>query len=79
MRVTFELRQRKLADGTSEECEFVSISTGRDGNDVVIRLATDADRARWPKEYAAFVGPSLAAPPVEIAPAAAPSKKKSKG
>lgn len=78
MNVTFALRPRKLADGTSEDVEFVSVSTGRDGKDVVTRLATDQDKARWPDEYAAFVGTSDA-PPAEATPAAAPSKKKSKG
>ena len=74
MRVTFSAGTRKLADGTSEETEFVCISTGRDGKDVVSRLATDADKARWPEEYAAFAGTSDA-PPTETAPAAAPGKK----
>lgn len=78
MRVSFESRPRKIADGTTEEAEFVCISTGRDGKDVVARLATDADKARWPEEYAAFVGPSDA-PPTETAPATTPSKKKPKG
>lgn len=40
-----------------EPAEYVRIKSGRDGNDEVVRLATEDDKARWPEAYAAFLNP----------------------
>lgn len=84
MRVSFSLHPRKLGDGSTEEVEFVSIHTGRDGKDVVSRAATDADRKRWASEYAAFCASTEPAPtppqlPSESVQIATNTKSKKKG
>jgi hypothetical protein len=54
--------------------EFVSLSGGLMGKDVVVREATDADRRQYSDEYEAFKKPPMPAPVVVpvLAPAAEP-------
>lgn len=79
MKVTFYAGSRKAADGTQEECDWVSIRTGFDGKDVIRRVATDDDKARFAVEYSAYLH-SLSVPDttpvvVESAPSLASTKK----
>lgn len=65
-----------------EEKDFVDICTQHDGKDVVSRVATAEDMARWPEEFAAYRGtPPLAAeavPDEPRAPESAPTTVKLK-
>lgn len=75
MRVEFHRRAFMSVD-----VEFIDIHTGRDGNDVVSRPATDEDRARYAAEYEAFSPPVLieAPPATKDEPPAVKSKAKPK-
>ncbi|NBD11828.1 hypothetical protein [Corallococcus silvisoli] len=69
-----------------EEKDFVDVHTGRDGKDVVSRVATAEDMVRWPEEYAVYLGQPAAdvteaastytAPSVETPAPTTKSKKK---
>lgn len=78
MRVTFRAGHLKQSDGTTEEVDFVDITTGRDGKDVVSRPATSEDKAKWAAEYAAYVGPPAEVPKDEAPAVVAPKTKKGK-
>jgi hypothetical protein len=61
MNVTFEKKDARVATGEGGfrkvlPVTWVRISTGRDGVDEVVRVATQDDFERFPSEYAAFKG-----------------------
>ena len=66
MRVSFSWGQRTDSEGNISQVPFITIVTGKDGKDELVRAATEADKSAFAAEYEAWQA-SLAPPHVPIA------------
>ena len=63
MRVSFSWGQRTDSEGNISQVPFITIVTGKDGKDELVRAATEADKSAFAAEYEAWLGPKDPPPP----------------